>query len=111
MILIRVGYSFYLELNKTQIRVWLFVLTLRFVIVGIFLPADLIRGGIRYQHPLPDSLLFRNADSCFLFFCRKNDISSSYNAVAKAVEAGSGCLALYWNYILLHLFASRLLVE
>jgi len=23
------------------------------------------------------------------------------------VEAGSGCFALYWNYILLHLFASR----
>jgi hypothetical protein len=56
-------------------------------------------------------MLFRNADSCFLFFGGKNDISSSYNAVAKAVEAGCGCLALYWNYILLHLFTSRLLVE
>jgi uncharacterized membrane protein len=32
-------------------------------------------------------------------------------AVAKAVEAGFGCFALYWNYILLHLFASTLLVE
>jgi hypothetical protein len=38
---------FYLQVNKTQIRVWLFVVTLTFVIVGIFLPADLIRGGIR----------------------------------------------------------------
>jgi len=44
MILIMVGY--FLFLNK-KIRVWLFVVTLTFVIVGIFLPADLIRGGIR----------------------------------------------------------------
>ncbi|HEY9813392.1 MAG TPA: hypothetical protein V6D31_07640 [Candidatus Sericytochromatia bacterium] len=48
IILIRVGFSFYLLVNKKKIRVWLFVVTLTFVIVGIFLPADLIRGGIRY---------------------------------------------------------------
>ena len=47
IILIRVGFSFYLLVNKKKIRVWLFVVTLTFVIVGIFLPADLIRGGIR----------------------------------------------------------------
>lgn len=47
MILIMVGYSFYLLVSKTERRVWLFVLTLTFVIVGILLPADLIRGGIR----------------------------------------------------------------
>jgi len=42
-----IGYYFYLLVNKNQIRVWLFVVTLTFVIVGILLPADLIRGGIR----------------------------------------------------------------
>ena len=47
IILIRFGFSFYLLVNKKKIRVWLFVVTLTFVIVGIFLPADLIRGGIR----------------------------------------------------------------
>ena len=46
-ILIRVGYFLNLQVNKTQIRVGLCVVTLTFVIVGIFLPADLIRGGIR----------------------------------------------------------------
>ncbi|MEG4067181.1 glycosyltransferase family 39 protein [Microcoleus sp. Pol11C2] len=47
MILIMVGYSFYLLVCKTEMRVWLFVVTLTFVIVGFLLPADLIRGGIR----------------------------------------------------------------
>ena len=47
MILISVGYSFYLLLNQTQMRVWLFVVTLMSVTVAIFLPADLILGGIR----------------------------------------------------------------
>ena len=47
MILIRTWYYSYREVNKTQIRVWLFVVTLTFVTVKIFLPADLIRGGIR----------------------------------------------------------------
>lgn len=47
MILIIVGYSFYRLVSKTEMRVWLFVVTLTFVIVGIFLPADLIKGGIR----------------------------------------------------------------
>ena len=47
MILIMVGYSFYLLVSKTEMRVWLFVVTLTLVIVGIFLPADLIKGGIR----------------------------------------------------------------
>ncbi|MEG3894727.1 MULTISPECIES: glycosyltransferase family 39 protein [unclassified Microcoleus] len=47
MILIIVGYSFYLLLNQTPMRVWLFVVTLMSVTVAIFLPADLIWGGIR----------------------------------------------------------------
>jgi uncharacterized membrane protein len=47
MILIRVGYCFYLVVIKIAMRVWLFVVTLTFVILGILLPADLIRGGIR----------------------------------------------------------------
>ena len=47
MILIMVAYSFYLLLIQTEIRVWLFVVTLTFTIVGIFLPQDLIMGGIR----------------------------------------------------------------
>ena len=47
IILIMVGYSFYLLVNKKTTRVWLFVVTLTFMIVGIILPADLIRGGIR----------------------------------------------------------------
>ena len=56
MILIRVWYSFYLLLSKTEMRVWLFVVTLTFVTVGIVLPADLIRRGIpsansRYMIP------------------------------------------------------------
>ena len=46
-ILIRVGYCFYLFVIKIAMRVWLFVVTLTFVILGILLPADLIRGGIR----------------------------------------------------------------
>ena len=112
MILIIIGYSFYLLVSQTERRVWLFVMTLTCVTLAIFLPADLILGGRRSNlQPLPDSLLFRDADSCCLFFGGKNDISSSYTAVAKAVEAGSGCFALYWNSILLHLFASRLLGE
>ena len=47
MILIIVGYSFYFLLNQTPMRVWLFVVTLTSVTVAIFLPADLILGGIR----------------------------------------------------------------
>jgi len=47
MILIRVGDCFYLVVIKIAMRVWLFVVTLTFVILGILLPADLIRGGIR----------------------------------------------------------------
>jgi uncharacterized membrane protein len=47
MILIMVGYAFYLLLNQTKMRVWLFVLTLTCVTVVLFLPADLIVGGIR----------------------------------------------------------------
>lgn len=46
-ILILIGYSFYLLLTQKEIRVWLFVITLTFVTVAIFLPADLIFGGIR----------------------------------------------------------------
>ena len=47
MLLIMVVYSFYWLLIQTEIRVWLFVVTLTCVTVGIFLPADLIMGGIR----------------------------------------------------------------
>ncbi|WP_445250063.1 glycosyltransferase family 39 protein, partial [Microcoleus sp. OTE_8_concoct_300] len=47
MILISVGYSFYLLLSQTERRVWLFVMTLTCVTVAIFLPADLILGGMR----------------------------------------------------------------
>ncbi|WP_445174200.1 glycosyltransferase family 39 protein [Microcoleus sp.] len=47
IILIIVGYSFYLLLSQTERRVWLFVMTLTWVTVAIFLPPDLIRGGIR----------------------------------------------------------------
>jgi uncharacterized membrane protein len=47
MILIRVGECFYLVVSKSERRVWLLVVTLTFVILGILLPADLIRGGIR----------------------------------------------------------------
>lgn len=47
IILISVGYSFYLLLSQTERRVWLFVMTLTCVTVAIFLPADLIWGGIR----------------------------------------------------------------
>jgi uncharacterized membrane protein len=47
IILIMVGYSFYLLVSKNKMRVWLFVVTLTCVTVGIFLPADLIWGGIR----------------------------------------------------------------
>ncbi|MFB8795734.1 MAG: hypothetical protein U7126_16290 [Microcoleus sp.] len=47
MILITVGYSFYLLVSQAEMRVWLFVVTLTCVILGIFLPADLIKGGIR----------------------------------------------------------------
>ncbi|MBE9094230.1 glycosyltransferase family 39 protein [Tychonema sp. LEGE 07203] len=47
MILIIVGYAVYFLVNQTQIRVWLFVVTLMSVTVAIFLPADLIWGGIR----------------------------------------------------------------
>jgi len=45
--LIMVGYSFYLLLSQTERRVWLFVMTLTCVTVAIFLPADLIKGGVR----------------------------------------------------------------
>jgi uncharacterized membrane protein len=47
MSLILVGYSFYRLLTHSQRRVWLFVVTLTGVTVAIFLPADLILGGIR----------------------------------------------------------------
>jgi uncharacterized membrane protein len=47
IILIRVGYSFYLLLSQTERRVWLFVMTLTCVTLALFLPADLIRGGVR----------------------------------------------------------------
>jgi len=47
IILIIVGSSFYLLLSQTERRVWLFVMTLTWVTVTIFLPADLIWGGIR----------------------------------------------------------------
>jgi uncharacterized membrane protein len=47
IILIIVGYSFYLLLSQTERRVWLFVMTLMCVTVAIFLPADLIWGGRR----------------------------------------------------------------
>jgi uncharacterized membrane protein len=47
IILTMVGYSFYLLLNQTKMRVWLFILTLTCVTVVIFLPADLMLGGIR----------------------------------------------------------------
>jgi uncharacterized membrane protein len=46
-ILITIGYSFYLLFTHKEIRVWLFVVTLMFVTLGFFLPADLIFGGIR----------------------------------------------------------------
>ena len=56
IILIIVGYSFYLLLSQTERRVWLFVMTLTCVTLAIFLPSDLIRGGIlslntRYMVP------------------------------------------------------------
>ncbi|WP_445246064.1 glycosyltransferase family 39 protein, partial [Microcoleus sp. OTE_8_concoct_300] len=47
MILIIVCSSFYLLLSQTERRVWLFVMTLTFVTLAIFLPADLILGGRR----------------------------------------------------------------
>jgi uncharacterized membrane protein len=47
MILIIVGYSFYLLVSQTERRVWLFVMTLTCVTLAIFLPADLILGGRR----------------------------------------------------------------
>jgi len=47
MILIIVGYSFYLLLSQTERRVWLFVMTLTCVTLVIILPPDLIWGGIR----------------------------------------------------------------
>ena len=47
LILITVAYSFYLLLKYTEQRVWLFVMTLTCVIVVLFLPADIISGGIR----------------------------------------------------------------
>ena len=47
MILIIVGYSFYLLLSQTERRVWLFVMTLTCVTLAIFLLADLILGGMR----------------------------------------------------------------
>ncbi len=47
IILIRVGYSFYLLLSQKERRVWLFVMTLTCVTLALFLPADLIRGGVR----------------------------------------------------------------
>lgn len=47
IILIIVGYSFYLLLSQTERRVWLFVMTLTWVTLAIFLPADLILGGVR----------------------------------------------------------------
>jgi uncharacterized membrane protein len=45
--LIIVGYSFYLLLTQTERRVWLFVMTLTCVTLALFLPADLIKGGVR----------------------------------------------------------------
>ncbi|XZN91272.1 MAG: glycosyltransferase family 39 protein [Microcoleus sp.] len=47
MILIMLGYSYYLLLRTTKMRVWLFVITLTCMTVVFFLPADLIKGGIR----------------------------------------------------------------
>jgi len=47
IILIIVGYSFYVLLSQTERRVWLFVMTLTCVTLAIFLPADLILGGMR----------------------------------------------------------------
>ena len=47
IILIIVGYSFYLLLTQTERRVWLFVMTLTCVTLALFLPADLIKGGVR----------------------------------------------------------------
>ena len=47
MILIIVGSSFYVLLSQTERRVWLFVMTLTCVTLAIFLPADLILGGMR----------------------------------------------------------------
>jgi uncharacterized membrane protein len=47
ILLITIGYSFYLLLTKTEMRVWLFVVTLTLVTAGFFVSADLIRGGIR----------------------------------------------------------------
>ncbi|MEG4274580.1 MULTISPECIES: glycosyltransferase family 39 protein [unclassified Microcoleus] len=47
MILIIIGYSFYLLLSQTERRVWLFVMTLTCVTLAIFLAADLILGGRR----------------------------------------------------------------
>ena len=47
MILIIVGSSFYWLLSYAERRIWLFVMTLTCVTVAIFLPADLILGGMR----------------------------------------------------------------
>jgi hypothetical protein len=87
------------------------VVTLTFVIVGIFLPADLIRGGIR-------SLNTRYMIPCYLGM----QIAVAYFL---AVKMTSPQVTMQWQklwrlalaallsigYILLHLFASRLLVE
>ena len=47
IILITIAYSFYLLLTKTEMRVWLFVVTLIGVTLVFFISADLIKGGLR----------------------------------------------------------------
>ncbi|MEG4241275.1 glycosyltransferase family 39 protein [Microcoleus sp. MON2_D6] len=69
MILIIVGYSFYLLLSQTERRVWLFVMTLTCVTLAIFLPADLIWGGMRSintRYMIPCYLGMQIAVSYFL---------------------------------------------
>ena len=69
IILIIVGASFYLLLSQTERRVWLFVMTLTCVTLAIFLPADLIRGGVRStntRYMIPCSLGIQIAVAYFL---------------------------------------------
>jgi uncharacterized membrane protein len=69
MILMIVGYSFYLLLSQTERRVWLFVMTLTCVTLAIFLSADLILGGVRStntRYMIPCSLGMQIAVAYFL---------------------------------------------
>ncbi|MEG4500983.1 glycosyltransferase family 39 protein [Microcoleus sp. F10-C6] len=83
MILIIVGYSFYFLLNHTEMRLWLFVVTLTCVTVVLFLPADLIGGGIR-------SINTRYMIPCYLGI----QISVAY-LLAEKITSPTGTVPLY----------------